>query len=139
MYNVKSRKTFAEFIIAQALNIESLNGVEWDLYDLIYKENRITVKSSEVTDPLFDIRISERFGKRVSDIYVFALYSGETVDEPYNKSLWNFWVLSTPNIDKTFEGQETVSLELITPIAIKVDYNGLRSAVDLVVSFNAKK
>ena len=135
MYDVKSRATLAEFIVAQALRVESLIGIEWDLYDLVYNGYRIAVKSPEdETSPVFDIRPSERLGTRASDIHIFTMFNAEGDADPHNVTLWRFWVLSTNNVNRTFDTQEAVSMGLIQPIAIQTDYAGLRSAVDMVVA-----
>lgn len=135
MYDIKSRATLAEFIVAQALNIKNLSGIEWDLYDINYNGHKIAVRSPEdAVDVMFDISPSERLGARASDLHIFTMFNGEDGADPYNVTLWRFWVLSTPNINRTFDAQETVSLGLIQPIAIQTNYEGLQSAVDMVAA-----
>jgi hypothetical protein len=138
------RGTLAEFIVAQALQIKSLGRVEWDLYDLVYQGKKIEVKSTayiqswkqtKLSTPRFDIHKSAQLSKRASDIYVFCLFGAKVKEnaDPLNLKLWDFWVLSTANINRTFGEQKTVALEMIKPIASQTKYGGLKSAVDLVV------
>jgi hypothetical protein len=131
MNDIKSMATLSEFIVARALNIETLSGVEWDLYDLMYNGRRVAVKSPDEAAE-YDISVSPRVGRRASDLHIFTRFNGD--GDAHNVKLWTFWVLSTPNIDRTFEAQETACLDVIRPIAIQTDYAGLRNAVDMVVA-----
>jgi len=139
------RGILAEFIVARALQIESIARVEWDLYDLIYKDFKLEVKSSayiqsweqeKLTVPRFDIHKSVRMGRRASDLYIFCLFNEKVREnaDPLNLKLWDFWVLSTANIDRTFGEQKTVTLSVIKPVAIETKYDGLKSAVDLAIT-----
>jgi hypothetical protein len=156
LLNNTLRGVLSEFIVATALGIDlTKHRVDWEAYDLLYNTKwRIEVKSSayiqsweqkKPSSPLFSIRPAREwandtgFGEtsqRNSDLYVFCLFS-ETEREnadPLNLKLWDFWVLSTANINLTFCEQKTVALGMIKSIAVQTKYDGLKSAVDLVVA-----
>lgn len=144
LLNNSLRGILAEFIVATALNIESTTRVEWDLYDLTYRECKIEIKSSayiqvweqkKLYSPRFDIHKIVSLGKRTSDLYVFCLYNEKVKAnvDPLNLHLWDFWTLSTSIIDSTFGEQKSVGLEMIKPIAIQSKYDGLKKAVDLTI------
>ncbi len=145
LLNNTYRGMLAEFIVARALDLDNITRVEWELYDLLYGETKIEVKSSayiqsweqeKLTSPRFDIHKSITKNKRCSDIYVFCLLnekSKETIN-PLDLKQWDFFVLSTAIVDSVYNEQKSVGLEMLKPIAIQTDYAGVRQAIDLVVS-----
>ena len=156
LLNNTLRGVLAEFIVAMALSIDlTENRVDWESYDLLYNSDyRVEVKASayiqswkqkKPSAPSFSIRAAREwcnetgFGEtlqRNSDLYVFCLFS-ETEREkadPLNLKLWDFWTISTSNINQLFRKQKTVALGMIKPVAVHTKYDGLKSAIDLVVS-----
>lgn len=140
------RGMLAEFLVSRALSLDSIARAEWELYDLLYGESRIEVKSSayiqswkqrELSSPRFDIHQSITNGKRMSDIYVFCLLNEKNRDKvnPLDLNQWDFYTVKTRTIDSTFGNQKSVSLSKIEPICIRTKFSGIKQAVDLACSF----
>lgn len=74
--------------------------------------------------------------KRRADIYVFAYYAEEdpTRVDPLDVDGWEFYVLSTPEIEEHFGTQARVALNRIKVVATKVGYEDLRTKVDAVLN-----
>lgn len=136
------RGMLAEFLVARALSLDSIARAEWELYDLLYGETRIEVKSSayiqsweqeELYSPRFDIHQSITNGKRMSDIYVFCLLNEKNRDEVYPLDInqWDFYIVKTQTIDSTFGNQKSVSLSIIEPICVRTKFGGIKQAIDL--------
>lgn len=137
------RGMLAEFLVARALNLDSLARSEWGLYDLQYGNIRIEVKSSayiqaweqtQLYSPRFDIHAPSD-GKRHSDIYVFSLLNEKNRDtvNPLDLNQWDFYIAKTSVIDTTFDNQKSVALSVIKPICIRTKFNGIKQAIDLSV------
>ncbi len=137
------RGMLAEFLVARALELDSIARAEWGLYDLLYGDTKIEVKSSayvqsweqkELYSPRFDIHVPVSAGKRQSDIYIFSLLNEKERDkvDPLDLGQWDFYIVKTSVIDSTFDTQKSVSLSLIEPIAIKVKFTGIKQAVDMI-------
>lgn len=137
------RGMLAEFLVARALNIDSLARSEWGLYDLLYGNIRIEVKSSayiqaweqtQLYSPRFDIHAPSD-GKRHSDIYVFSLLNEKNRDaiNPLDLNQWDFYISKTSVIDTTFDNQKSVALSVVEPICIHTKFNGIKQAINLTV------
>lgn len=135
------RGMLAEFLVARALNLDSIARSEWGLYDLLYGNTKIEVKSSayiqsweqeQIYSPRFDIHAPSA-GKRPSDVYVFSLLNEKNRDSvnPLDLNQWDFYIVKTPVIDDTFDSQKSVALSIIEPIAMCVKFCGIKQAVDL--------
>ncbi|GHU59289.1 hypothetical protein AGMMS49975_26720 [Clostridia bacterium] len=136
------RGMLAEFLVARALNLNSITRAGWGLYDLLYGDIKIEVKSSAYIQsweqkqpyaPRFDIHEAVSAGKRPSDIYVFSLLNEKEreVVNPLDLRQWDFYVVKTSVIDLTFDKQKSVGLSMIEPIALCVKFDGLKQAVDM--------
>ena len=137
------RGMLAEFLIARALELDSIARAEWGLYDLLYVETKIEVKSSayiqsweqtQLYSPRFDIH-TPITGKRPSDVYVFCLLNEKNRDKinPLDLNQWDFYIAKTSVIDDTFDNQKSVALSVVEPICIRTKFNGIKQAIDLTV------
>lgn len=135
------RGMLAEFLVARALDLDSIARSEWGLYDLLYGDTRIEVKSSayiqsweqeQIYSPRFDIHTPSA-GKRPSDVYVFSLLNEKNRESvnPLDLNQWDFYIVKTTIIDDTFDSQKSVALSIIEPIAMRVKFSGIKQAVDL--------
>lgn len=125
-----SRGVLAEFLVASALGVAKPRSV-WGLYDLTSKEGtKIEVKNSayiqsweqEKYSPLeFDIKQKKKWmeetgwsddPQRHSDVYVFCLLAEKDQDkiDPMNVGQWEFYVVSTSEIDDRAGKQKTITL-----------------------------
>lgn len=136
------RGMLAEFLVARALELDSITRAEWGLYDLLYGDIRIEVKSSayiqsweqaELYKPRFDIHVPVSEGKRQSDVYIFSLLNEKERDKinPLDLNQWDFYIVKTSAINSTFDSQKSVALSMVEPIAIKVKFGEIKKAVDL--------
>lgn len=137
------RGMLAEFLVARALELDSIARAEWGLYDLLYGDIRIEVKSSayvqsweqtELYKPRFDIHVPVTEGKRQSDVYVFSLLNETDRDkvDPLDLNQWDFYIVKTSAVNTAFDTQKSVALSMIEPIAIKVKFTGIKKAVDMI-------
>lgn len=147
------RGTVAEFVVAKALGLTTDPRVEWDSVDLRYQGISIEIKSSaylqswkqeKPSDIRFDIKPRKQTWspevndwtmlntpQRIADLYVFCLFREQNVRKanPLNTSQWNFFVIPTPILNKTFGNQGTVGLNPIRGLAQPISYEGLRAAI----------
>ena len=129
------RGTFAEYLVACALDIHSKERISWDKYDLLSNRGvAIEVKTSgylqsweqkSLSKPVFGIRPTygwdsksntyEPVQKRQADIYVFCLHKhvDPATINPLQISQWEFYLMSTAKLNKTFPSQKTVSLSAL--------------------------
>jgi hypothetical protein len=70
---------------------------------------------------------------RSADCYVFCLYPEQHQEtaEPIQVPDWQFYVLATSVIDRTFGDQKTVGLSRVADAVAPVKYGGLRAAIDM--------
>ena len=70
--------------------------------------------------------------KRHSDLHVFCLYKGLTVNDSHlNIDLWEFFVLPTKVLDEKRTTKKTISLSSLLHLSpIKCDYNGISEAIN---------
>lgn len=157
----RNRAIFAEFLVGAALGALDGIRVEWDAVDLHYFGKRIEVKSaayvqswaqSKPSKVIFDIREKlwwdahtntyavER--SRVSDCYVFCLFNERDVvrarETITDVELWQFYVLPTEYINRTFARSKSVALNRIQAISEPVSFSNLKRSVDLALSQTGK-
>jgi len=147
-----TRGRFAEFIVATALNVD-LTRIrdEWSAYDLESPEGiKVEVKSSAYLQSWFQKELSgiyfnikktrkwnEKTGKysetpsREADIYVFCLlnHKDKTTVEPLNLDQWEFFVLSTPEIDNCKYIDKSITLKTLQKLTKGVSYDNLRDTI----------
>lgn len=146
------RGVLAEFIVAQALSLKTTSRVEWNAYDLVYKNFKIEVKSSafiqawnenKYSKPQFNI--SPKNGwyadtntvgelKRNADIYVFCLLTSKNrkTINPIDTDQWQFFAVRTEELNRILPEQKTNSLNsLINTFKLEpLTYSDLKSWFD---------
>jgi len=151
----RNRGIFAEFIVAQVLNLTEQCRTEWDSYDLFYKNCRIEIKSSAYLQAWeqakeskisFSIAPKKQFNntsktysdakQRNSDVYVFCIYT-ETVSKDVLKVLdmnnWNFYVVETSILNKKFGEQESIGINPLQTVTTVCTIHELKSNIDVIV------
>lgn len=146
------RGVLAEYIVAKALDIKSIQRVEWDAYDLITETGvKIEVKSSaylqswkqkKLSTISFGIQPTKCWNKetneynilaeRHADVYVFCVLHHQEKDtvNPLNMDQWTFYVLETKVLNGKCEFQKTISLNsLISLNPKKCTYNELKECI----------
>lgn len=152
LLNNALRGTIAEFIVAKAVNATNEIRLEWDAFDLITPEGiKIEVKSSAYLQSWkqdrdstisFSIRtakgwdastnISATESNRNADVYVFCLLKekNRNLVNPLNLDQWQFFVLSTEQINCEKGKQKTIGINsLLKMNPIVAGYDELASAV----------
>lgn len=149
-----TRGIFTEFIVAKALDCDlSISTIrdEWDAHDLTTAEGlRIEVKSSaylqsgeqeKLSTIHFSIRNAQpwnsEFQKRSStplrsaDIYVFCLlkHKDKATVDPLNLNQWEFYILSTQEINKVFGLQKSISLSTLQQHASTVSFDDIKTTI----------
>lgn len=147
-----TRGKFAEFIVAAALKID-LKSVrdEWSAYDLISPEGiKVEVKSAaylqswhqrDFSKISFSIKPAREWDAttgnqsgtaiRSSDVYVFCLlkHQDQKTLNPMNLDQWEFYVISTENLNILRPGARSISLKALMNLVLPVSYDRLRQAV----------
>ena len=150
-----NRSVFAEYLVGAALGVLDTPRIEWDRYDLFYREVGIEVKSSAYVQSWyqecpskiqFDIAKKLRWDYttnsyepdypcRCADCYVFCLFTGEETrhEDVLDTSLWRFYVLPTTRINGTFGEQKSVAFSRIEEVCEPVLFRELKRRVDSVI------
>ena len=147
-----TRGRFAEFIVATAMNVD-LSSVrdEWSAYDLTSPEEiKIEVKSAsylqswsqkKLSEITFDIRATRKVigdsgtlsdkPSRPADVYVFCLlkHKDKKTVEPLNLDQWEFFVLSTSEIDNYKRSQSSITLNSLKKMAKEITFDSLRETI----------
>ena len=73
--------------------------------------------------------------QRNSDVYVFAIYDGLSLDEdPLNLDLWEFMVLPTMVLDEMVGSQKVITLKKLKALGpVECDYLELSKAIHSVM------
>jgi len=156
-----TRGMFAEFLVGAALRvIEYTRPLGWEDFDLSYYNWKIEVKASAylqswhqeaLSTIRFDIGergswdsdtnswISER--TRSADCYVFCLYFEQerSVANVLDTSRWEFYVLSTKQINAEFGNQKSVGLRRIQDVTQPVNFQQIRDSVELASTARKQK
>ena len=162
----RNRGVFAEWLVGQAL--EALGGSEfrqeWNPWDLDYRDKRIEVKASGLSQswnpdqaskrPTFDIAAPKSVwddgtdswqendrGRRPADVYVFCLHQSvpATNANVVDPATWRFWVVSARTIDETLGAQKSVGISSLDGLADdglaeSVGWTEIKASVDLLIS-----
>jgi hypothetical protein len=147
------RGVFAEFLVGTALGCLDQPRVEWDSFDLVFEDMKIEVKSSayiqswnkqRYSNISFTIGAKKEYdyetntysttAKRSADLYVFCLLKEKDTNEvnPLNTAHWEFYVVSTKELDLHFPHQKTISLASLRRIAKPYSYDEIKGAVMLL-------
>jgi len=145
-----ARGVFAEYLVGSAL--VALDGIriEWDAFDLKYRDNGIEVKSSAYVQswkqkskskPQFTIapKSSWRDGintyttekQRQASIYVFCLLveCDQNLVNPLDTNQWLFYVATVNNLN-LLGGQKSIGLSHLKRISNECKYESLKLTVD---------
>jgi len=154
--NNRNRAIFAEFLVGTALGILDKPRVEWDAYDLLYRDKKIEVKAAgflqswqqnDLSAIRFDIEAKKAWDAtantysvvpiRVSDCYVFCLH--HEVDrkrvDVFDIAQWEFYVVGTEYINQQFGQQKSIGLTLLRSIVNPVHYGDMKQAIDKSLGF----
>jgi hypothetical protein len=153
-----TRGVLAEFLVGVALGVVDRPRIEWDHVDLQYGAKLIEVKSSaflqtwnirrvgpqatRLSKPSFDV--GEKLGwssetntgaktpSRAADCYVFCLYaeSDPSKANPLVVDAWEFYVLSTAEINAKLQSTKSIGIEPLRRIVMKCSHADLRRNVD---------
>lgn len=146
LLNNAMRWKLAEYIIARALWIDNTYRIEWDEYDLVYKNIKIEIKSwayiqsweqEKYSNIILTIKPTKDYNwidfKRQSDIYIFAILSHKNAKtiNPLNLEQWDFYIVKTWMLNEKLWNQKTIWLNsLINFDHIKTDYSNLKFEID---------
>lgn len=145
------RGVFAEFLVGHALGGVDSPREAWAPYDLKTLDGiRVEVKSAayvqswyqdELSPISFGIRRTWNEGRtkkeRPSDVYVFAVLAEKDKEKinPLDIGQWEFYVVSTPELDREYEDQATVRINpLLKVVGEKVPYAELEATVKSAAS-----
>ncbi|MEH7384528.1 hypothetical protein V7147_03795 [Bacillus sp. JJ1521] len=128
------RGIFAEFLVGAAIGALNQTRIEWDSYDLKYKDKKIEVKSASyiqawykgtLSKVIFNIGPKKKYdyntntyspeAVRNADIYVFCLLKEKNVEivNPLDTSQWEFYVVPTIKLNQDYPQQKTISLSTL--------------------------
>lgn len=146
------RGIFAEFLIAQALGIDT-SGVRdsWAAFDLLTPDGvRVEVKSAAYVQSWWQRRLSPvsfavrrtrawsaetglmaADAARQADVYVFALlaHADKASIEPLNVEQWRFFVVPTAVLDARTRSQHSITLASLRRLAPELRLAEVRAAV----------
>ena len=155
------RGILAEYIVASALGENHSHRTEWDAYDIKTKEGiKIEVKSGafiqtwhqkKLSSIQFNIRPTVCWNSqtntrssevmRQADIYVFCLLIHKEQDtiDPLNMNQWQFYILSSDELNRTLGAQKTVVLSSLLRLnPITATYSELPSAIKRLANEDVK-
>lgn len=147
-----TRGALAEFIVGRAVGMEMKSvREEWDAYDLVTPNNiKIEVKSSaylqawsqkKYSNISFGIRSASEWDAaknmrvdkktRLADVYVFCLlkHKDRATVNPLNLEQWEFYVLSTEEVNTYFKEAKTVGLTRLRKVARALRFEEVKEEV----------
>lgn len=151
----RNRAVFAEFLVASALDLTDNVRVEWNAYDLRYKNKKIEVKTSAYLQSWkqakhslisFDIakkrawdsetNLTSELAERNADCFVFCLFDIKDREKAniFDVSQWKFFVIITADIGNYFGEQKRISLSRLEKICESVSFEKLKSKIDEILS-----
>ena len=156
LVNNTTRGVLAEYIVAKAVGTSTAEVRDaWAAFDLETPDGiTIEVKSSSymqswaqsgLSSISFDISPSQAWdyemggfeneSKRQADVYIFAVlaHRDKLTLDAMNLDQWEFYVLSTVQLNKHFRNQKTIALSRLKKLVSPVDFEGLKNAVSLAV------
>ncbi len=152
----RNRGILAEFLVRQALNIDSPIRLEWDAYDLKTSDGiKIEIKSAayiqaweqeKYSKISFDIKPTKTLlannnysieSTRKADVYIFCLlhHKDQTTIDPMNLDQWTFYIIKRSILDKEFPTQKSISLTTIESIYHeKCEYKQLKERFENLIN-----
>ena len=124
----RTRGAFAEWLVHQALGIQSEFREEWAPVDATTSDGlTLEIKSAayeQSWEQSAPSRITFPISQRAADAYVFCLLSGR---DPLEMSAWTFWVVATSDLPN----QKTIGLEPLNALAGEgIAYGQLASVLE---------
>lgn len=150
----RNRGIFAEYLVGVALDVIDQPRVEWDAYDLSYRNRYIEVKASGYVQSWQQTRSSViSFGiapklawdaatntyalipVRTSDCYVFCLHDERNADtaDVLNLAQWKFFVIATTLLKERMGGQKSIRLGPLEKMCHPIGYQELKREVDHII------
>lgn len=154
-----TRGIFAEYIVACSLDIDITKPRnEWSAYDLITKDGikievkscaylqswnqkdyskiSFSIKKSFYWDSTKGIDMSNK--QRAADIYVFCLlkHKDKNTVNPINLSQWDFYVVSTEQLDNYKRSQHSITLNSLENLTQPLRYSEIKNAINSIISGN---
>lgn len=149
----------AEFIVATATDVDmSVPRDEWAAFDLVTKQGiKIEVKSAAYVQSWFQRALSKisfsikaalywdshtneqsKTAIRSADVYVFCLLhlQDKQVVNPLNLNHWEFYVLSTKELDNYTRSTSSITLKSLQKLTSAIPYNDLIDVVQRKCSAN---
>ena len=148
------RGIFAEFLVGSALGALNLPRIEWDAFDLKFKDKKIEVKSAAYIQAWYRgtlSKISFNIGAKKEYDYNTNTYSGEAARNadiftfcllkekdqelinPMDTSQWEFYVVTTGELNKLYPHQKTISLSSLRKICAPILYQDLKYVMNGIV------
>ncbi|MCL4850734.1 MAG: hypothetical protein KJZ78_05055 [Bryobacteraceae bacterium] len=148
------RPLFAEFLVGKCLGLVDKPRKEWDHVDFLYGGKKVEVKSSAYVQTwiqttasviMFDIAAKARpwlaetnsYGPsgRSADCYVLCVHTDvdRSTCQVIDTGRWDFYVLPSDVIARTFGSQKSVRLSRIQRLCSPVKYSGLKHAINVVL------
>jgi len=150
----RNRGILAEYIVKQALQIDSITRLEWDSFDFITEESlKIEVKSSayiqswnqkKKSSIRFDIEPKSHIQEdntysteklRNSDLYIFCFlhHEEQCTINPTDLSQWTFFLVTTNELNQKLPYQKSISISTIEMLKHeKCDFFSLKEKYDLL-------
>jgi len=150
-----NRGVLAEFIVKQAININSKTRLEWDAFDLetdngikievkssayiqVWKQNQFSKITFGIapTKSLLDDNTYSINKKRHADVYVFCVlhHKEQASLNPMDLNQWTFYVVKTETLNNKSKTQKSIALSSIEALEHKkCNYD------ELMITFSQKK
>jgi hypothetical protein len=109
----RTRGAFAEWLVHQALGIESDYREEWAPVDATSNGKTYEIKASgyeQSWEQLMPSKIRFQIQQRVADAYIFCLHVGR---DPADTTTWKFWVVPTAKLSN----QKSIGLKTLEALA----------------------
>lgn len=150
----RNRAIYAEFLVASALDLTDGARVEWNSFDLFYRNAKIEVKTSAYLQSWkqakhsvisFDVakkrgwdaetNVTSELSQRNADCYVFCLFDIFDIKEReqakvFDVGQWKFFVVATSEIENHFGEQKRISLSRLEKVCGDVSFEKLKSEID---------
>lgn len=149
----RNRSIFAEYLVAQVLDVTDEPRIEWDAVDVRYGSVTIEVKSAayvqswqqkEHSTIRFDISKKRSWDaktneyspepSRSSDCYVFCVYVETENVNILDINGWRFYVVPTTKINDVFGEQKSISFNRLKNISEEIKYGEIKKTIDLIYS-----
>lgn len=151
------RPVLAEFLVGYALDLIQKPRVGWDAVDFYYGDFKIEVKSGgyvqtwhkEGDSPstiTFDIATKKSWDAatnshssipiRSADCYVFCVHIDDDLSnpDPLDVSRWEFYIMTTSDIERLFGNQKSVSLNRLKRFTSPFPYQKLKTQIDEILA-----